>query len=162
MRLIRDAQGRPLEAVGAWSDITHAKTAEKEQAKLRGQLQQAQKLESIGRLAGGVAHDFNNLLTVINGYSDMLIRSLDPDDPSYESITEIRTAGERAAALSAAAVAAQPETGCSGRRRVNLNDIIVEVEKMLGRVIGEDVKLESVLSPDWDPFWRTPGRCTRS
>ena len=122
-----------------------------------GQLQQAQKLESIGRLAGGVAHDFNNLLTVINGYSDMLIQELPPDGASYESATEIRTAGERAAALSAQLLLLSRKQVVQ-RKEVNLNEIIVEVERMLGRVIGEDIRLESVLSPDLGLVLADPGQ----
>ena len=66
---------------------------------MQDQLRQSQKLESIGRLAGGVAHDFNNLLTVINGYADLIAGGLDPQDSLWSSIDEIRKAGQRAAGL---------------------------------------------------------------
>jgi signal transduction histidine kinase/CheY-like chemotaxis protein len=157
MRLIRDETGRPSEVVGAWSDITERKCAEDERSKLREQLQQAQKLESVGRLAGGVAHDFNNLLTVINGYGDMLLKDLAPDDPMYESVSEMREAGQRAAVLvrQLLLVSRKQVTQASA---VNLNDIITEVGKMLARVIGEDIRLESVLSPSLGCVLADPGQ----
>ena len=157
MRLIRDQNGRPSEAVGAWSDITERKRAEEEQAALREQLQQAQKLESIGRLAGGVAHDFNNLLTVINGYGDMLLKQLVPDDPLHESVSEIREAGQRAAALVRQLLLLSRKQ-LTQASEVNLNDIITEVEKMLARVIGEDIRLESALSPSLGCVLADPGQ----
>jgi CheY-like chemotaxis protein len=93
-----------------------------------------------------VAHDFNNLLTVINGYSDMVLGDLSAGDPVHDSVTEIRIAGERAAALSRQLLVLSRKQVIRPKD-VNLNDIIVEVERMLGRVIGEDIRLESVLSP---------------
>lgn len=77
---------------GIVQDITEYKRLEEE-------LREAQKLESVGRLAGGVAHDFNNLLTIINGYSELILSSLEQNDPRYAQASEIRKAGERAAAL---------------------------------------------------------------
>jgi CheY-like chemotaxis protein len=124
---------------------------------VEARLLQAQKLESVGRLAGGVAHDFNNLLTVINGYSDMLIGELSPDEALHELVTEIRTAGERAAALSGQLLVLSRKQVVQ-TREVNLNDIIVEVEKMLGRVIGEDIRLESVLDPSLGSVRADPGQ----
>ena len=157
MRLIRDEAGRPAEAVGAWSDITERKQAEEEQSKLREQLQQAQKLESVGRLAGGVAHDFNNLLTVINGYSDLLLKELIPGDPMHENVAEIRQAGQRATELvrQLLLLSRKQVTQAS---EVNLNDIITEVGKMLARVIGEDIRLEFVLSPSLGWILADPGQ----
>ena len=157
MRLIRDAKEQPSDVVGAWSDITELKRAEEEQAKLREQLQQAQKLESVGRLAGGVAHDFNNLLTVINGYSDMLLGQLTAEDPMRESVAEVRTAGERAAALVGQLLLLSRKQ-VTQPREVNLNEIITEVERMLGRVIGEEIRLESDLSPALGYVLADPGQ----
>ncbi len=132
--LLRNGQ-----VVGVTRDIT-------ERLQVEARLMQAQKLESVGRLAGGVAHDFNNLLTVINGYSDMVLSELPADHALHELVSEIRTAGERAAALSGQLLVLSRKQVVQARE-VNLNDIIAEVEKMLGRVIGEDIRLESVLNP---------------
>jgi PAS domain S-box-containing protein len=87
-----DGQGNLIGIFGMSRDITSQKRSEEERAKLRAQLLQAQKMESFGRLAGGVAHDLNNLLTVINGYSDLLLQQITPEDPIQEPISEIRKA----------------------------------------------------------------------
>ncbi len=141
---------RNRQVVGVTRDIT-------ERAQAEARLMQAQKLESVGRLAGGVAHDFNNLLTVINGYSDMILGELPADDALRELVSEIRTAGERAAALSGQLLVLSRKQVVQARE-VNLNDIIAEVEKMLGRVIGEDIRLESVLSPSLGCVLADPGQ----
>src|SRR5439155_1740911 len=88
-RLLRDAAGRPLEVVGSWSDVTERKH-------LEDQYRQAQKMEAVGRLAGGVAHDFNNLLTIINGYAEIVLGKLPADDPTRELIRQVVAAGDRA------------------------------------------------------------------
>jgi len=156
MRLIRDDPGRPSEVVGAWSDITERKRAEEEQSQLREQLHQAQKLESVGRLAGGVAHDFNNLLTVINGYSALLLKDLTLHDPIQEVITEIKKAGQRAEGLvRQLLILSRKEV--TQTSEVNLNDVITEAEKMLARVIGEHIRLETDLSPALGYVLADPG-----
>ena len=146
IRLIRDDAGRPVEAVGAWTDITQGKQSEAEHLKLRDQLLQAQKLESVGRLAGGVAHDFNNLLTVINGYNDLLMKELPAKGPLREMAAEIGLAGQRAAELTRQLLLLSRKQ-VSQTSEVNLNDVVGEVSKMLARVIGEDIRLEARLSP---------------
>jgi PAS domain S-box-containing protein len=157
IRLLRDEAGRAIEAVGSWSDISGRKRGEEEERRLREQLQQAQKLESVGRLAGGVAHDFNNLLTVINGYSDLLLKQITADDPLYEGLTEIHLAGERAATLSQQLLVLSRK-GVVQPKNLNLNDIIVEVERMLHRVIGEDIRLESILDDSLGRVLADPGQ----
>ncbi len=157
IRLIRGESGEPSEAVAAWSDITASKAAEMEQAQLREQFHQVQKLESVGRLAGGVAHDFNNLLTVINGYADMLLKEADPDDPVRESVAEIRQAGQRAAEL-VGQLLLLSRNQIRQPREVNLNEIVVEVGKLLNRVIREDIRVELVLSPSLGNVLADPGQ----
>jgi PAS domain S-box-containing protein len=147
----------PEEAVGAWTDINERKLAEEEQAKLRGQLQQAQKLESVGRLAGGVAHDFNNLLTVINGYSGMLLKRLPVNDPIREDIEEIQIAGKRAAVLTRQLLLLARQQMVQVQQ-VQLNDVVTEVQTMLRCVIGEDIVPESVLDPTLGFVLADPGR----
>ncbi len=140
MRLLRGPQGQALEIVGSWSDITERK-------KLEEQFRQAQKMEAVGRLAGGVAHDFNNLLTVISGYSDMLLGSLRKEDPLWTIMEQINNAAERAAALTRQLLA-------FSRKQVlkpvvlDLNSLFGDMEKMLRRLIGEDIELSFCPDPE--------------
>lgn len=118
-----------------------------EQKRLDAQLQQAQKMEAVGRLAGGLAHDFNNLLTVINGCADMLL-SPPPDDPDQcQMLEEIRIAGDRAAALTKQLLAFSRKS-VAHPSPLKLNGVIENFKRMLGRLIGEDIELSSRLAPD--------------
>ena len=125
-------------------DISEGKRAEKEKAKLEEQLRQAQKLESVGRLAGGVAHDFNNLLTVINGYSGFLLKGLKGGDPLRAYADEIRIAGERATGLTRQLLAFSRKQIIEPRV-FDLNTTLRESAPMLQRLIGEDIALETHL-----------------
>jgi two-component system, cell cycle sensor histidine kinase and response regulator CckA len=151
-----DIDGEPY-VIGFGIDVTARYEGEAARAHLEEQLRQAQKMEAIGRLAGGVAHDFNNLLTVINGYSDMLIKNLPKDDPQWPAIEEIRDAGERAAALT-------KQLLTFGRREISrprpleLNALISGAERMLQRLIGEDILLETSLDPALDLVMADPGQ----
>ena len=117
---------------------------------------QAQKMESIGRLAGGVAHDFNNLLTVINGYSDLLFNQLPEGDPRRAQANEIRKAGVRAADLTRQLLAfGRKQVGRP--RSLNLNSVVGESENMLRRLLGEDVKLITRLEPSLGLVLADPG-----
>lgn len=104
------------------------------------QLRQAQKMEAIGRLAGGVAHDFNNLLTAINGYSDLTLLKLEKDSPFQHNIREIRRAGERAISLTRQLLAFSRKQ-ILHTKVLNPNEIVKDMERILVRLIGEDIKL---------------------
>ena len=121
-------------------DITGRRQAEEERKKLQAQLIQAQRLESIGRLAGGVAHDFNNLLTVINGYSGLLLESMFPGDPSRESLEEIHKAGDRAAKLTHQLLAFSRKQMLQPRV-FDLNGVVTAMRSLLTRTMGEDLEL---------------------
>jgi len=122
-----------------------ADTTERKQ--LEEQLRQSQKMEAIGRLAGGVAHDFNNLLTAIIGYSQLALGRLHQEDPMRKDLEEIEHAGQRAAALTGQLLAfsrkqvLQPQV-------LDLNSVVADLGKMLHRLIGEDVELVMRLNPD--------------
>ncbi len=121
-------------------DITERKKVDKEQDKLQAQLTQAQKMESVGRLAGGVAHDFNNMLSVILGHSDMALDQMDSDHPFFEGFQEIRTAAERSADLTRQLLAfARKQTITP--MVLDLNEIVTSMLNMLRRLIGEDIDL---------------------
>jgi PAS domain S-box-containing protein len=137
--VVRDAQGRPAGTLSVGEDIT-------ERLQLEEQVRQSQKMEAVGRLAGGVAHDFNNILTAITGYTDLVREELDPGDARREDLDEVRRAADRAAALTRQLLA-------FGRRQVlqprvlDLNEVVSGTEKLLRRIIGEDVTLETHLRP---------------
>ncbi len=122
-----------------WLWLTLRRQTE-ERSKLEQQLQQAQKLESIGRLAGGVAHDFNNLLTIINGYTDLLLSEMKPGDTLRNHASEIRKAGERGAGLTQQLLAFSRKQIIEPKP-VNLNALVADSENMLRRVMGEDIEI---------------------
>jgi CheY-like chemotaxis protein len=134
------ADGQPVRGVGVSLDVT-------QRQRLEEQFQQAQKMEAVGRLAGGVAHDFNNLLTVILGFCELSLGDLEPGDPRRADIGEIRKAGERAAGLTRQLLA-------FSRKQIieptllDLNVIATDMRAMLGRLIGEDVKVVLALQPE--------------
>ncbi len=118
--------------------------------RLETQLYQSQKMEAMGRLAGGIAHDFNNLLTVINGYSDILLRNVALTDPQREAITQIHNAGTRAARLTQQLLA-YTRKAIVEPKVINLNELIGDSVRLLGRLIGEDVTVITTLCPTLDP-----------
>jgi PAS domain S-box-containing protein len=127
-----------------------------ERLRLEAQLRQSQKMEAIGQLAGGVAHDFNNLLTIIQGYSAMALEELDPADPMRESLEEIEKAAVSAGGLTRQLLAFSRRQLVQ-RRQLNLNTTITQVDKMLRRVIGEDVELVLATAPDLHEISADPG-----
>jgi len=126
-------------------DIKERKQAEAEKRQLEDQLLQVQKMESLGRLAGGVAHDFNNHLTVIAGYCDMLLASLKPG-LGREEVEEIRAAGQRAGTLTQQLLAFGRKQ-IAERKPLDLNEVVAESGKMLGRLIGEQIQIVTSLDP---------------
>ena len=147
---VRGPAGEVERLLGTAADVT-------EQRQLEEQLQQAQKMESLGRLAGGVAHDFNNLLTVINGMADLVLGSLADDDPARRDLEQIRQAGDRAATLTSRLLAIS-------RRQIlkpevlDLSAVVDGLHEMIERLVGEDVQLELALEPDLGSVRADPGQ----
>jgi two-component system, cell cycle sensor histidine kinase and response regulator CckA len=139
-RLEKDAQGKTIELHGVNQDITERKRAEEEREKLRGQFIGAQKMEAVGRLAGGVAHDFNNMLGVILGHAEMALMQAELSETARAHLGEIRTAAERSARLTQQLLAfARRQT--IAPRVLDLNDAVAGMLKMLQRLMGEDIDL---------------------
>jgi PAS domain S-box-containing protein len=120
-------------------------------------LRQAQKMEAVGRLAGGVAHDFNNLLTVILGYGNMLLGQFDEEDPRRECVVEMTRAGERAASLTRQLLAFSRKQMLAPRV-LDLNTVVADMHRLLERLIGEDVQLSTALAPDLCRVRADPGQ----
>ena len=148
--LVRDADGKPHYVIRMAEDVT-------EQKQLEEQLRQSQKLEAIGRLAGGVAHDFNNMLTAIGGYTAFALEHADDGSPLRADLEEIRKATDRAARLTRQLLAfsrkqvLEPEL-------LDLNAIVVELETMLRPLIGEDIVLTTKLEPTLGSIEADPGQ----
>ena len=124
---------------------------------LEEQLRQAQKMESVGMLAGGVAHDFNNLLTIISGYSQVIMNALQPGDPNHYAAEQILKAGERAATLTQQLLAFSRRQVLQPRV-LDLNKLVTALSTMLRRLIGEDIDLQLVLRPDLGMVSADPGQ----
>ena len=139
----------PVRTIGAVRDITETKQAEAEQERLRDELFQAQKMESVGRLAGGVAHDFNNMLNVIGGYAELALGQLDASSTIAADIREIQTAAQRSADLTRQLLAFARRQ-IVAPRVLRFNDVIARSLAMLRRLIGENV--EVVFQPG-DDLW---------
>lgn len=137
---IKDANGRITNVVVQHLDITARKQAEEENARLVAQLLMAQKMEAVGRLAGGVAHDFNNMLSVILGYADLIKNRLSLDDPILEDISEILQAANHSRDIIRQLLAFSRQQ-IIAPRPMNLNDLITTTQKTLGLLIGEDIDL---------------------
>jgi PAS domain S-box-containing protein len=114
-----------------------------EQKHLQEQILQAQKVEAVGRLAGGVAHDFNNILTAIGGYAELMIRRLSSSDPLYRHVEQVRKATERASGLTRQLLAFSRKQTLQPRV-LDLSNVVAEIEKMLRRLIGEDIELRTI------------------
>jgi two-component system cell cycle sensor histidine kinase/response regulator CckA len=135
----------------------HGVRLRRERNRLEEQFRQAQKMEAVGRLAGGVAHDFNNLLTVITGYSDLLLGSSDLKESQRTALQEIRRSAERGGALTNQLLAFSRRQPLQ-TRLVHINDLVLQIERLLRRLIGEDIELITIPAASADVVSADPGR----
>src|SRR5438067_3721291 len=142
--------GRLTGILGIGRDVT-------ERLGLEQQLRQAQKMEAVGRLAGGIAHDFNNILTAITGHADLLLEDLGHHDPRRADVDEIRRSAERAAGLTRQLLAFSRQQVLQPKV-VDLNALVLDMDKLLRRLIGEDVELATVLDPTLGHVTADPGQ----
>jgi two-component system cell cycle sensor histidine kinase/response regulator CckA len=147
---VKDENGTITNFVATQEDVTETRS-------LEAQLRQAQKMEAVGRLAGGVAHDFNNLLTVITSYSQLLLEDMAAADPRRADLGEILRAATAAAELTRQLLAFSRQQVLEPRV-LNLNDVLAAAGKMLQRLIGEDVALQLTLAPDLGNVKADPGQ----
>jgi PAS domain S-box-containing protein len=148
--LVQDATGRPLYLLVYIRDVSERKLLEE-------QLRQAQKMEAVGQLAGGVAHDFNNLLTAIIGNAELLLKTIGPEDARRLDVLEINRAAHRAATLTRQLLAFSRKQVLQPRI-VDLNTVVTELTTMLRRLIGEHVELELRLEPGLGRVLADPGQ----
>lgn len=146
---LSDLDGRVMGVVGIGLDITARKAIELEKSQLADQLRQAQKMESIGTLAGGVAHDFNNMLSAIMGYTELALSMLPENAPPRQDLERVMQVSLRASKLVGQLLAFSRKQLLQ-MRTFNLNDLVLKIKPMLERIIGEDIELQIVISPDLD------------
>lgn len=152
-----DASGGVVLYEGVLKDITEALEAERRLEVSEAQLRQVLKMEAVGQLAGGIAHDFNNILTVIMSYGQMLLGAVKPDDPNRQDVQEIITAADSAAGLTRQLLAFSRKQVLQPRV-MNVNSTVRGLEGMLGRLIGEDIELQTVLDPQVVRINADPGQ----
>ncbi len=154
----RDAAGPPQLVEGFLVDVTEKKNEERNRLKLEEDLRQAQKMETVGQLAGGIAHDFNNILQVIGGYCEELLMSeRDVGSQERKEISEIARAAKRAATLTSQLLAFSRKQLLIPKA-VNTRDLVRSIEKLLRRVIGEDVELQTFFGPETGNIRADPGQ----
>jgi PAS domain S-box-containing protein len=145
-----DTSGDPYAICGISTDVTERKSLEE-------QLRQSQKMDAVGRLAGGVAHDFNNLLTAILGYSEFLLENLKHGDPLRSEVEEIKKAGERAAALTRQLLAFSRKQ-ILAPKTLSLNMVVSGMDRLLRRLIGEHIELLTLPASDLWPVKADPSQ----
>jgi two-component system cell cycle sensor histidine kinase/response regulator CckA len=154
IRLIpeRDDDGQVASVLLIGRDITERRRVDERMRQLEEQTRHTQRLEAIGRLAGGVAHDFNNNLTAISGFANLVLMGLDEDDRRRANLREVQKAVERASALTRQLLAFSRRQVLQPKN-VDLNALLADLEPMLRRTIGEHIQLDLSLTPDLESLW---------
>jgi PAS domain S-box-containing protein len=155
--IVMDEQEKVIKLFGIVQDITEAKRAQEALQTSEEHLRQAQKMEAVGQLAGGVAHDFNNLLTVMNGYCAMALQRKEEVQPIRKNIEEIQKAADRAASLTNQLLAFSRKQVLQPRV-LQLNEVVSGMEKMLRRLIGEDIELSTTFDSNLENVKADPGQ----
>jgi len=158
---VTQAEGRPPHMLGMLQDITARKRAEEERDKLEMQLREAQKMQSIGMLAGGVAHDFNNMLTVILGNTELALTRAEPASTLQRELEAVQKTAKRAAALTQQLLAFSRRQILQPRP-VDLNALVSDLAHMLGRLIGEHIQLQLELAPKLGEVYADPAALTQA
>ncbi len=154
---IKDAKGKTIGVSAISRDITERKKAEESFRKHEEQMRLAQKMDAIGRLAGGVAHDFNNLLSVVGGNAEFLLSSMEKDNPHREELEEIQKVVRRGAELTKQLLVFGQKQ-ISQPQAVNLNELSAEMNKMLKRLIDAAIDLSIIQDKDLRPILTDPGQ----
>lgn len=154
---LRDSTGKIIAGIEVARDITERRRVEQALRQSEEHLRQAQKMEAVGRLAGGVTHDFNNQLTTIIGYGQLLQNKLAPDDPRQKYAQEILKAGKRASSLTRQLLTFS-RSQMLQPKMLDLNAVVANIEKMLRRLIGEDIELVTLLESGLECVKADPGQ----
>ena len=160
MKIVKNDARDLIKLTGITIDVTERKLTEEALLKSETQLVQSQRLESVGRLAGGIAHDFNNMLTAINGYSELILRDLEAENPIYKKVFEIKKAGERSASLTQQLLAFSRKQ-LLRPQLIDLNHIVSDMSDLLNRLIGEHIRLKIKLNREECLVKADPGQLSQ-